>query len=253
MAIKRRQWYSGHAAGYTRPSRFSGYGYYEAPMILNSETVETFSHHRVNGHWSGGGPFDLTRSTAVYSTGYFRKYDGNGPGSEDNNLAFGFARVEGLRGDQPYSRIPQTSHPSMLQLAADGTTAIARTEPTSPAFDLSVFLGELRAEGLPNMPGTSVIEGTKRAKAAGGEYLNIEYGWLPLVSGIRDFAKTVEKSDSIVRSYQENQIRSCRGAMSSRLRRRLALEQVYCSMSLRRSGLPRGPLLNHFLNENGSR
>jgi hypothetical protein len=82
-------------------------------------------------------------------------------------------------------------------------TAIKRTEPTRPSFDLSVFLGELRAEGLPRLPGTDVMEKTRAAKAAGSEYLNVEFGWLPLMRGIRDFAQTVERSDRILRSYQE--------------------------------------------------
>jgi hypothetical protein len=95
------------------------------------------------------------------------------------------------------------SHPSELSRYADGTTAIARTEPTNPAFDLSVFLGEIRAEGIPNLPGTALREKVKSAKSGGSEYLNIEFGWVPLINGLRDFCKTVEKSDSIIRSYQE--------------------------------------------------
>jgi hypothetical protein len=100
--------------------------------------------------------------------------------------------------------IPVYSTPSEAALLAAGTTAIARTEPTNPAFDLSVFLGELRAEGLPNLPGSSVMDRTKAANKAGSEYLNTEFGWLPLVRGIRDFASVVNRSDEIVRSYQEN-------------------------------------------------
>jgi hypothetical protein len=49
-----------------------------------------------------------------------------------------------------------------------------------------------------------MMEQTKRAKAAGSEYLNVEFGWLPLVRGVRDFAKTVENADKIIRQHQEN-------------------------------------------------
>jgi hypothetical protein len=76
--------------------------------------------------------------------------------------------------------------------------------PTNPTFDLSVTIGELRMEGIPNVPGASVMEQTRLAKKAGGEYLNVEFGWLPLVRSIRDFAYVVDHTDKLVRSYQEN-------------------------------------------------
>jgi len=95
------------------------------------------------------------------------------------------------------------AHPSNADLLAFGTTAIARTEPTSPAFDLATTIGELRAEGLPNAPGHTMLEQTKTARAAGSEYLSYEFGWAPLVRGLRDFSKTVNESDKILRSYQE--------------------------------------------------
>jgi hypothetical protein len=94
--------------------------------------------------------------------------------------------------------------PSELQAIALGATGIARTLPTNPAFDLSVQIGELRSEGLPRLPGEAMRESTKRAREAGGEYLNVEFGWRPLVSAVRDFASTVNNSDKIIRQYQED-------------------------------------------------
>jgi hypothetical protein len=46
-------------------------------------------------------------------------------------------------------------------------------------------------------------EQTRIAKSAGSEYLNVEFGWLPLVNGLRSFAKTVHDSDQITRAHQE--------------------------------------------------
>jgi hypothetical protein len=88
-----------------------------------------------------------------------------------------------------------------------GTTAIAKTEPTNPAFDLATAIGELRMEGIPNLPGAQAMETTRLAKKAGSEYLNLEFGWLPLVRSIRDFASVVDNHDQIIRDYQEGQNR----------------------------------------------
>jgi len=112
-----------------------------------------------------------------------------------------------IRLEQPtvaWADLPAYSQPTDLQAYALGSTAIANTLPTNPAFDLSVNLGEIRNDGIPLLPGTQMMEQTRAAKAAGGEFLNVEFGWLPLVSAVRDFAKVVEDSDDLVRKYQED-------------------------------------------------
>lgn len=198
MPKKRNEFRSGTVTGRLRSSQFASFSNYTVVGPLSFEQIESNNHHRLSGGaWSGGGPMFLTRDITSYSPGKITRFDGVG-----NLLTEGTARIEGVQGGS--SPLGAPPHPSDLELDALGTTAIARTEPTSPAFDLSVFLGELRAEGLPNLPGTSVMERTKLAKSAGSEYLNVEFGWAPLVRGIRDFAKTVEQSDRITRSYQEN-------------------------------------------------
>jgi len=189
---KSRSWSSEPLAGQKRSSIFVGWSPYSLAGVSSSESEVTFSHARLNGRWSGGGPWHLNRSIQTF----------NGPPQRVNSGLFQGTTRMGSALASVYP-MQQYTAPSDAQLLADGTTAIARTEPTSPAFDLSVFLGELRAEGLPNLPGTAVRETTRRAKAAGGEYLNLEFGWLPLVRGVRDFAKTVDNSDQILRSYQE--------------------------------------------------
>jgi hypothetical protein len=45
---------------------------------------------------------------------------------------------------------------------------------------------------------------TLRARNAGGEYLNKEFGWDPLISDIRSFADTIRKSDEILRQYERD-------------------------------------------------
>lgn len=88
------------------------------------------------------------------------------------------------------------------ELDADGTTAIARIIPTNPLTGVVVTLGELRREGIPSLLGANTWQArTLRAREAGSDYLNYQFGWLPLVSEIRGFADTVIRSDEIVRKY----------------------------------------------------
>lgn len=99
--------------------------------------------------------------------------------------------------------LPLPHIPSDGEMDAMGTSAIASTEPTRPAFDLSVFLGEWRSDGMPRLPGLEMKESVAKARSAGSEFLNYEFGWLPLVSDVRTFAKAVNNSDAILRKYQE--------------------------------------------------
>lgn len=59
------------------------------------------------------------------------------------------------------------------------------------------------ADGLPSPSGMQVWrDRTLRAKHAGGEYLNVEFGWLPLVSDMRKFAYSVNNSAKILSDYR---------------------------------------------------
>lgn len=89
------------------------------------------------------------------------------------------------------------------ELDVIGASAINSTIPTNPINNLLVSLGELRSEGIPSVIGVNTWKDrTLRARTAGGEYLNYQFGWLPLVSDIRSFANTVINSDEIRRQYE---------------------------------------------------
>jgi hypothetical protein len=191
--VKRRTWHSGANSGAARLSPGSGsYLPYSNVGKFNFEELTTFYNQRLQDRWSGGGGFNVTRETTLYSP-YTLK-------ASDNQIQ-GSIRVVGPTVSIPHLALPAPSTEATQN--ARGTTALALTEPTRPAFDLSVFLGELLREGIPNAPGSTIREKTSYAQKAGSEYLNVEFGWLPLVNGIRDFAKTVDESDRILRDYQE--------------------------------------------------
>jgi hypothetical protein len=100
---------------------------------------------------------------------------------------------------------PSPVFPSEAEANAWGATAIANTIPTNPVSGLFVALGELKRDGIPTLTG---IEGWKNrtnvARGAGSEYLNHQFGWLPLVSDLKKFTHATRDHDSLIRQYERN-------------------------------------------------
>lgn len=93
-------------------------------------------------------------------------------------------------------------------LDAWGAKAVAITKPTNAAADLSVFLGELFREGLPKLIGASTglwKERTKEArKVPSEEYLNAQFGWMPIVRDMRSIANALYHADAVLRQYERD-------------------------------------------------
>jgi len=105
-----------------------------------------------------------------------------------------------LTGSNP--TFPSAIDSSSTTLNAWGTKAIDACKPTSGGADLSVALGELVNEGLPSVIGlNSWRDKTFAARNAGDEYLNVEFGWVPLVSDLSSFMSSVKNSHSIMEQY----------------------------------------------------
>lgn len=97
---------------------------------------------------------------------------------------------------------PTKQNSSTSSLNAWGAKAINYCKPTSSSVELSTALGELFRDGIPRALGANTWEGkTLAARNAGDEYLNVQFGWLPLVSDISSFGKTVADSDAILKQY----------------------------------------------------
>jgi len=80
-----------------------------------------------------------------------------------------------------------------------GAKFIASTIPTNPTVDGAVSLAELFREGIPSMVGAGLLkERTSFMKALGGEYLNVQFGWAPLVSSLKDASKAIMESEEIL-------------------------------------------------------
>jgi len=91
-------------------------------------------------------------------------------------------------------------------MSSDGASAIARSLPTSPSFNLLNFLGEGYRDGMPAVPGIDLLRSrsAQLREKTGNEYLNIEFGWKPLVSDLQDFARTVKNAHEIIEQYRRD-------------------------------------------------
>jgi hypothetical protein len=87
---------------------------------------------------------------------------------------------------------------SELVLQKLGTTAIAKCIPTNPVADAGTFIGELKS-GLPKLVGKELFKTKmKDYRKVGSEYLNVEFGWKPLISDLQSFGKAAIESEKII-------------------------------------------------------
>jgi len=108
-----------------------------------------------------------------------------------------------------YMQFPPLNFSSNDTLEEKGATAIARCSPSNPTVDLSVAVGEVVKEGIPHLVGSVLgawkgMSNRDRRKAIGDEYLNWEFGWVPLVSDLKKLSKSILNADKIVNDYTRN-------------------------------------------------
>lgn len=103
-----------------------------------------------------------------------------------------------------YNNFPEALISDNDELDVLGTQIIANVLPTNPVAGLAVAVGEIR-EGLPSIVGLrSFRDRLAHARDAGDEYLNVEFGWKPLLSDLRKFSDALTKEDEILRQYIRN-------------------------------------------------
>jgi len=179
-------------------------------VVMGSQVTDSIGHHKVNGRWDGGGPFYTCRIEKGFPT--------------RSLLWEGFEHQFGLKGHFG-TPLPEISLPSdyrnmspskfrsedLSNLDADGATAIAQVAPTNPNANLATSLAETYKEGLPSLPGVqSWKRRTEIAKAAASEFLNVEFGWLPLVGEVHDVSSSVKHSHTILDQYRRDSGRNVR-------------------------------------------
>jgi hypothetical protein len=91
-------------------------------------------------------------------------------------------------------------------LFALGGTAIARCRPGKPGVDLGVMLGELKKDGIPTLIGSLFTRSrTLRDifRNSGSEYLNVQFGWAPLIRDLQDLCRVVTSSRELLQAHEK--------------------------------------------------
>lgn len=87
-----------------------------------------------------------------------------------------------------------------------GASLIKRAIPTRPEASLAQLVGEIKREGLPSLSLVNLYTSAPRNRfqKAGGEYLNVEFGWKPLISDLTKILKAVVNSKEILEQYRRD-------------------------------------------------
>lgn len=192
---------------YTNPYPSASPSVWTDPAYYKEDLQESSGHaHHLLGKSTGdiGGDFRVVKH--AYHEGksseprHFSTVSGN-PHAPGYHYEVG---QYAWRQDITPERFPSPNLSSKLTLQALGTTAIARCTPTNPLAGLSVALGELKA-GLPKLVGSDLFRNRAQiARSAGSEYLNVQFGWLPLVNDVKAFHNSMVNSDELIRKYEAN-------------------------------------------------
>jgi len=190
-------------------SRSSGFGTFVPGSFLRLNRTEMFSESHGRGPYGGrrgdiGGPFYLEQDISTFGTQ-----------SLNGSLYQGL-----ITAGQSTTFVETTapSEPTDASMNASGSTAISRTAPTNPSFSAATAIGELREE-FPHIVGTSVLkERARYLQNSGDEYLNVQFGWAPMMNDLRSFARSVKRHNAIIRQY--------RHGSDQKIRRRLVFPEV---------------------------
>jgi hypothetical protein len=151
---------------------------------------------------------------------------------------------------------PSFTNSTNSGLDAYGATAIARCQPAEPTVNLAAALLEAYHDGLPKLIGRSaweervrlaqtfrrkpradVIKRTARreTRKSADEFLNYQFGWLPIVSDVRDFVSTFYHMHKLLQQYVRDN--------GNVVRRRYSFppEQSYVDTTLTTSPAVSGP------------
>lgn len=209
-------------------------------LATGIQKTESESHrrNRKTGNYDGGGPFYTSRVSYDVSPGYVRnawinestrKYSYTGPFYPVLNLTSEECSKLGV--PSTFSKTFDTFDQSAM--SGDGTTAISLCNPVNPASNLGTALAEFRREGLPSLPGISTWRNrTLRARSAGDEYLNYEFGWAPLVDEVTNVRDAARNSRDIMNHYHRGE--------GSNTRRRFDFSSDHSTVAFKTTQLPLG-------------
>jgi hypothetical protein len=99
----------------------------------------------------------------------------------------------------------------LSDLDPKGATAISLVAPTNPNANAATMLGEIAKDGIVSLPGIRTWRSrTDFLRSLGDEYLNVEFGWKPLVHDVRGVSSSIAKRHSILSQYERDSGRNVR-------------------------------------------
>lgn len=120
------------------------------------------------------------------------------------------------------AKAPESIRPEDLSdLDADGAVAISEVAPTNPNSTCATMLGEIAKDGIPSLPGIRTWRSrTKFLQSLGDEYLNVQFGWNPLVSDVRGVSSSIRDRHTILSQYERDSGRNVRREFEFPIERR---------------------------------
>jgi len=173
---------TGSPISFTEVTESTGHGW-PSPTYASTDVGGDFSTSKVKSLTSSDTGVRLGK-------GYYSSYEGQQWASNPYDAArYALSLVEPA---------------SPAKLEGLGTTAIANCLPTNPVADGATFIGELKS-GLPKLVGKELFKTKfKDYRKVGSEYLNVEFGWKPLISDLQKFAKATIESEKIIEQLQRD-------------------------------------------------
>lgn len=96
-----------------------------------------------------------------------------------------------------------------------GNRAISAVAPTAPQASAATTISELMLDGLPSLVGLSALRSASNpTRGAGGEYLNAQFGWAPMISDLKSIVRALKKSSQTIQQLQRDSGRNVRRRFS---------------------------------------
>lgn len=161
---------------------------------LSGEDLRRNFRNDYKNRFDKGHRFSTTKKEVVVSSGTITTPQrGTSPSIVYSGLVYP-SRLSTTGSDYPAASLVPDS-----KRQADGRQLINMTIPTAPEVSLAAILGELK-EKLPSIPTAGFRNGVN-PNSIGGEYLNVEFGWRPLIGDVESAARAVADAGAILRQY----------------------------------------------------
>lgn len=154
-----------------------------------------------------GHVFDTVRFTTHGGRGILKRV-GFYPPSETITLESPvlLAGESAVRSGNPLDNFIQVPSMTVDTVNMLGASLIKRAVPTRPEASFAQLVGEIKKEGLPSLSLVNLYTSAPRNRfqKAGGEYLNVEFGWKPLINDLTKVLKAVVASKEILEQYRRD-------------------------------------------------